>query len=96
MNWKRIGLTFIIFMLLFLLFNLTPIIPTTYDVGENNIFGLEESRLCPLNYLVCFNTMVGDNYPLFLQNQFVSLFLLLILPILLTILIDKKLIAKYV
>ena len=84
-------------LILFALFNLTPMIPTKYNIEEGaNFMNLPESRLCPLNYGLCINTMVEDNFPNFLQGTIFILFIFpILLPVLFTILIYIKIIKKY-
>ena len=97
MNWGKIGLTFATFLILFAIFNLTPIIPTKYNFEEgSNFLGHTELRLCPLNYVLCISSIVGDDFPNFLKGEIFILFIFpILLPILFTILIYTKVIKKY-
>ncbi len=97
MNWKKIGLTFVTFLILFAIFNLTPMIPTKYNIEEgSNFMDHPGSRLCPLNYALCISSIVGDNFPNFLKDSIFILFIFpILLPILFTILIYAKIIKKY-
>lgn len=91
----KIGLTALSFLLLFVVLNILPIIPTKYNITSPPLDNHPENRLCPLNYLLCLNTMYTDNFPSILKKSYMTLFIFpILLPTLLTILVYLKIIKK--
>lgn len=77
MGMKKVIFIGAVFVVSFLILNLTPLIPIEYSSGEE--------KVCTLNYFSCLHTVYEDNFPNFLKSGLWAVF---ILPIFLPALIS--------
>ena len=86
MSVKKIILSIIIFLVIWFIINILPVIPVEYT---GNFAELELPKSCSLNYLFsCYDSRddFGINYPIFLMNTNNEWILLMtiVLPVLVT------------